>query len=49
MSDAEWEDAYRAAWEAFYAPEHIRTILCRAAACRLGRPKTTLTTRHAMI
>ena len=44
MSDAEWEDAYRAAWEAFYAPEHIRTILHRAAACRLGRPKTTLTT-----
>jgi hypothetical protein len=44
MSDAEWEDAYRAAWEAFYAPEHIRTILQRAAACRLGRPKTTLTT-----
>ena len=44
MSDAEWEDAYRAAWEAFYDPEHIRTILQRAAACRLGRPKTTLTT-----
>ena len=44
MSDAEWEDAYRAAWEAFYAPEHVRTILRRAAACRLGRPKTTLTT-----
>jgi len=44
MSDAEWEDAYRAAWKAFYDPEHIRTILQRAAACRLGRPKTTLTT-----
>ena len=44
MSDAEWEDAYRAAWEAFYTPEHIRTILCRAAANRLGRPKTALTT-----
>jgi hypothetical protein len=44
MSDAEWEDAYRAAWESFYTPEHIRTILRRAAACRLGRPSTTLTT-----
>ena len=44
MSDAEWEDAYRAAWEAFYTPEHIRTILRRAAASRLGRPKTTLST-----
>ena len=26
MSDAEWEDAYRAAWSAFYTPEHVRTI-----------------------
>jgi hypothetical protein len=44
MTDAEWEDAYRAAWQAFYSPEHIRTILRRAAASRLGRPKTTLST-----
>jgi hypothetical protein len=44
MTDMEWDDAYRAAWEAFYSPEHIRTILRRAAACRLGRPKTTLST-----
>src|SRR5207253_7225548 len=42
MSNPEWEDAYRAAWEAFYTPEHIRTILRRAAASRLGRPSTTL-------
>ena len=35
MSDTEWEDAYRAAWGAFYTPEHIRTILQRAAACAL--------------
>ena len=34
MSDAEWEDAYRAAWEAYYTPEHIRTILRRVAANR---------------
>jgi hypothetical protein len=44
MSDAEWEDAYRLAWQTFYTPEHIRTILRRAAANRLGRPSTTLST-----
>jgi hypothetical protein len=44
MSDAEWEEAYRAAWTAFYTPEHVRTILRRSAACRLGRPGTTLST-----
>ena len=44
MADAEWEEAYRGAWSAFYTPEHIRTILRRAGASRLGRPKTTLTT-----
>jgi hypothetical protein len=31
MSDAEWEDAYRAAWIAYYTPEHLRTILRRVA------------------
>jgi hypothetical protein len=36
MSDAEWEDAYRAAWEAYYSPGHVRTILRRAAANKLG-------------
>jgi hypothetical protein len=44
MSDAEWEHAYRTAWESFYTPEHIRTILRRAAACQRGRPGTTLST-----
>ena len=44
MSDAEWEEAYRAAWEAFYTPDHIRTILRRAAANPIGRPGTTLST-----
>ena len=32
MSDAEWEEAYRAAWANYYTPEHMRTILRRAAA-----------------
>jgi hypothetical protein len=44
MSDDEWEQAYRAAWLNYYTPEHVRTILRRAAAHRLGRPKTALTT-----
>ena len=39
MSDAEWEEAYQAAWQAFYTPEHIRTILRRAAPIQIGRPK----------
>ena len=44
MSDEEWEDAYRAAWSAFYTPDHVRTILRRSAACKIGRPGTTLST-----
>jgi hypothetical protein len=44
MSDQEWEDAYRAAWDAFYTPEHVRTIMRRSAASKIGRPKTTLST-----
>jgi hypothetical protein len=44
MSDAEWDQAYRAAWESFYTLEHIRTILRRSAAARRGRPATTLST-----
>jgi hypothetical protein len=44
MSDAEWEEAYRAAWHTFYTPEHIDTILRRTCANKLGRPGTTLST-----
>ena len=44
MSDADWEEAYRAAWQAFYTPEHINTILRRTCACPIGRPGTTLST-----
>jgi hypothetical protein len=44
MSDQEWEEVYRAAWLAYYTPEHIRTIMRRAAACPVGRPDTTLST-----
>jgi Radical SAM superfamily len=44
MTDAEWEDAYRAAWRSFYDFDHIRTILRRAAAIPNGRPKPILST-----
>ncbi len=44
MPDRDWEDAYRAAWHAFYTPEHINTILRRTCANRIGRPGTTLST-----
>jgi hypothetical protein len=40
MTDAEWEEVYRAAWESFFSYEHIRTILRRAAANPQGRPRT---------
>src|SRR5205085_8912213 len=42
MSDMEWEEAYRAAWDAFYTPEHVRTILRRVAANPRGRLGKTL-------
>ena len=44
MPDADWEDAYRAAWKSFYTPEHIYTILRRTCANKIGRPGTTLST-----
>jgi Radical SAM superfamily len=44
MSDTEWEDAYRAAWEAYYTPEHTRTILRRVAANPLGLVNSTFST-----
>ena len=44
MSDEEWEEAYRAAWARYYTPEHIRTILRRTGANKIGRPGTTLST-----
>jgi hypothetical protein len=44
MSDKDWEEAYRLAWDAFYTPEHINTILRRTCASKIGRPSTTLST-----
>jgi len=42
MSDREWEEAYRQAWESYYSDEHIETVLRRAAAHQKGRPGNKL-------
>ena len=39
MSDAEWEEAYRAAWQHFYTPEHMRTMLAPRRGQSAGRPE----------
>jgi hypothetical protein len=36
MSKAEWEHAYRLAWDTYYTPEHVATVLRRAAATRIS-------------
>jgi hypothetical protein len=33
MSKEEWERAYRLAWETYYTPEHVETVMRRATAC----------------
>jgi radical SAM superfamily enzyme YgiQ (UPF0313 family) len=42
MSKADWERAYRAAWDTYYSWEHIETIMRRAAAMdnSIGKIKT---------
>ncbi|MBD8890281.1 B12-binding domain-containing radical SAM protein [Roseibium litorale] len=42
MSDEEWEDTYRAAWDSYYGEEHVTTVLRRAAAHPRGRPGNKL-------
>ncbi len=42
MSDQEWEEAYRAAWDSYYSLEHVTTVLRRAAAHPRGRPGNKL-------
>ncbi|MGO9942984.1 MAG: B12-binding domain-containing radical SAM protein [Rhodoblastus sp.] len=32
MSKAQWEGAYKAAWAAYYTPEHMETVMRRSAA-----------------
>ncbi len=39
MSKAEWEQAYKLAWETYYTPEHMETIMRRAVARRISPGK----------
>jgi len=42
MSDAEWQDVYREAWDSYYSPEHLETVVRRAAANPKGRPRAKM-------
>jgi uncharacterized radical SAM superfamily protein len=42
MSDREWDDAYHAAWEAFFTDEHMETVGRRHAARAGGRPRKAM-------
>jgi tRNA A37 methylthiotransferase MiaB len=42
MSDAEWEETYRAAWDAYFTWEHMETVTRRHARLEGGRPKKAL-------
>ncbi|WP_235890675.1 B12-binding domain-containing radical SAM protein [Martelella alba] len=44
MSDTEWEEAYKLAWDTFYSPDHMRTVMKRAAQIPNGRPKKVFKT-----
>jgi radical SAM superfamily enzyme YgiQ (UPF0313 family) len=36
MSKADWERAYRLAWDTYYTPEHMETVMRRAVATRIS-------------
>jgi hypothetical protein len=40
MSRTDWELAYRQAWQTFFSPDHMETVLRRAAACGAGVGRT---------
>ncbi|HZY23566.1 MAG: B12-binding domain-containing radical SAM protein [Microvirga sp.] len=40
MSKAEWEEAYRTAWETYYSDDHVERVLRRAAATKTSVGKT---------
>ena len=42
MSDEEWEDAYKSAWDAYFTWEHIETVVRRHARLEGGRPKKVM-------
>lgn len=39
MSAEEWQAVYQQAWHAFYTPEHVETVMRRAAACGMRPAK----------
>jgi hypothetical protein len=39
MSQADWEHAYRLAWQAYYTPEHMATVMRRAVATGISPGK----------
>jgi radical SAM superfamily enzyme YgiQ (UPF0313 family) len=39
MSRDEWERAYRSAWETYYTPQHVETVLRRATVTRVSPGK----------
>lgn len=45
MSQQEWQDVYHRAWETFYEPEHIKTLLRRARADGIPLDRVKRTTR----
>jgi len=45
MSQQEWQDVYRRAWEIYYEPEHIKTLLHRARADGIPLYRIERTTR----
>jgi radical SAM superfamily enzyme YgiQ (UPF0313 family) len=42
MSDEEWDEAYRAAWNAYFTWEHMETVTRRHARLPANRPKKAL-------
>jgi hypothetical protein len=42
MSDAEWEETYKAAWAAYFTWEHMETVTRRHARLERGRPNKAL-------
>ena len=42
MSDAEWEDAYKSAWDAYFTWDHLETVVRRHARLEGGRPKKVM-------
>ena len=42
MSDAEWEEAYQAAWDAYFTWDHMETVAKRHARRKNGSPRRAL-------